>query len=359
MAHVAAYITGHGFGHATRMAAILGAMAGRVPGLRLSLISTAPEWVFRLNLAAPFDVPVPRAGRRRHPGGLDSPERPGDAGGVRAGPGDAGRGCRRGGGALAPVAGGPGRRGHPAGGVSGGAAGRRSGVGISNFSWDWIYAAYVRDLPDRAPLRRGDPGRVRRGRSVLAAAVSWSLRRVPGRPGHPDGRSPRPLPARRGATSARAFRGSADGLAVVRRLRHSGDRLRAGGATRRVPVSDHPGSAPPRPERPDGRAGRPALRGPRWPRPMPSSPSRATASCRIVWPIASRSCIPPGESSRSTPAWSRGCSGSASAVSSRTPTSWRATGVSALDGLLGQPRVWADLPADGAEVAAEILRTRE
>ena len=54
MAHIAVYITGHGFGHATRMAAVLEATAARVPGLRLSLISTAPEWLFRLNLAAPF-----------------------------------------------------------------------------------------------------------------------------------------------------------------------------------------------------------------------------------------------------------------------------------------------------------------
>jgi hypothetical protein len=33
MAHVAVYVTGHGFGHATRMAAIVGALAERVSDL--------------------------------------------------------------------------------------------------------------------------------------------------------------------------------------------------------------------------------------------------------------------------------------------------------------------------------------
>ncbi|MBI4537471.1 MAG: hypothetical protein HY712_05895 [candidate division NC10 bacterium] len=54
MTHIAAYITGHGFGHATRSAALLAAVAARLPGARLSLVSTAPEWLFRLNLPAPF-----------------------------------------------------------------------------------------------------------------------------------------------------------------------------------------------------------------------------------------------------------------------------------------------------------------
>jgi UDP:flavonoid glycosyltransferase YjiC (YdhE family) len=152
MAHVAAYITGHGFGHATRMAAILGALVGRVPGLRLSLISTAPEWVFRLNLAAPFDF----RSRALDVGVIQEDAIRLDAQATLAAytrlletqaavveeeaallrrlrvdlvvadipP------------AAFPVAR---RAGVP-------------GVGISNFSWDWIYAAYVRDLPDHAPL---------------------------------------------------------------------------------------------------------------------------------------------------------------------------------------------------------------
>jgi L-arabinokinase len=55
MTHLAAYITGHGFGHATRAAALLAAVAARRPAVRLTVISTAPEWLFRLNLPVPFD----------------------------------------------------------------------------------------------------------------------------------------------------------------------------------------------------------------------------------------------------------------------------------------------------------------
>ena len=152
MAHIAAYITGHGFGHATRMAAILGATAAHLPGLRLSLISTAPEWLFRLNLAAPFafrsralDVGVIQEDsiRLNARATLDAYARVLE--GQAAVIDEEAAFLRRAGVDLVvadippaafPVAR---RLGVP-------------GVGISNFSWDWIYAAYVRDLPDRAPL---------------------------------------------------------------------------------------------------------------------------------------------------------------------------------------------------------------
>ena len=54
MARVAVYVTGHEFGHATRMAAIVGALVERVPDLRVTTVSTAPECLFRLSLAAPL-----------------------------------------------------------------------------------------------------------------------------------------------------------------------------------------------------------------------------------------------------------------------------------------------------------------
>ena len=54
MPHVAFYITGHGFGHATRMAAVASALAERVPGVRLTLVTTVPEPLLRLNLSLPF-----------------------------------------------------------------------------------------------------------------------------------------------------------------------------------------------------------------------------------------------------------------------------------------------------------------
>jgi hypothetical protein len=54
MPHVAFYITGHGFGHATRMAAVASALAWQTSGLKISLISTAPEWLFRMNIPCDF-----------------------------------------------------------------------------------------------------------------------------------------------------------------------------------------------------------------------------------------------------------------------------------------------------------------
>ena len=261
MAHIAAYITGHGFGHATRMAAVLGALVGRVPGLRLSLISTAPEWLFRLNLAAPFDfrsraldvgviqedsirlnaqatleayarvletqaavVEEEAALLRRSRVDLVVADIPP---------------------AAFPVAR---RAGVP-------------GVGISNFSWDWIYAAYVRDLPDRAPLLE----------AIRAAYAEADLfLRLPFHgpcDAFPVVRDI-PMVARR-ARCPRAEARRRLGLSEARPavlLSFGGFDTRgidfeSGGATGRVPVSDHAGSAPPRPERPDGRAGRPALRG--------------------------------------------------------------------------------------------------
>src|SRR5574337_951888 len=95
MPHVAFYITGHGFGHATRMAAVASALARETPGLEISLISTTPEWLFRLNLPCDFRLrprglparfpspgpggdapgvcPVPRSTAGRRPGGSRDP----------------------------------------------------------------------------------------------------------------------------------------------------------------------------------------------------------------------------------------------------------------------------------------------
>ncbi len=152
MPHVAFYITGHGFGHATRMAAVASALAELVPGLRLSLISTAPEWLFRLNIAAAFQL-RPRA--------LDVGVIQLDS--IRLDPAATLAACarllerqpdlveeeaailRRDGVDLvaADIP--------PAAFLVAQQAGL-PGIGISNFSWDWIYADYVRALPVRSPI---------------------------------------------------------------------------------------------------------------------------------------------------------------------------------------------------------------
>ena len=152
MPHVAFYITGHGFGHAKRMTVLASVLAEQVPDLRLSIISTVPEWLLRLNLAVPFrlrgralDVGVlqldsihldPAATLsayarllERQPAVVEE-----EAEILRR---------DRVGLVVADIP--------PAAFLVAQRAGL-PGVGISNFSWDWIYADYVRTMPDHAGM---------------------------------------------------------------------------------------------------------------------------------------------------------------------------------------------------------------
>lgn len=152
MPHVAFYITGHGFGHATRMAAVASALARQVPGIRLSVISTAPEWLFRLNLPCEF---------RLRPRALDIGVIQLDS--IRLDPAATlaayARLLERQPAAIQEeaeilrrdrvdlvVADIP-----PAAFLVAQRAGLPA-IGISNFSWDWIYADYARALPEYAPI---------------------------------------------------------------------------------------------------------------------------------------------------------------------------------------------------------------
>lgn len=150
MAQVAFYITGHGFGHATRMAAVASALARQTPGLQISLISTVPEWLFRMNLPCDFrlrpralDVGViqldsirldPVATLLAYARLLDAQP---------AAVEEEAEILRRDGVDLV-VADLP-----PAAFLVAERAGLPA-IGISNFSWDWIYADYVRALPEHA-----------------------------------------------------------------------------------------------------------------------------------------------------------------------------------------------------------------
>jgi L-arabinokinase len=152
MSHVAFYITGHGFGHATRMGAVATALAARVPDLRLTVISTIPRWLVDLNFPAgttlrsrALDVGVvqhdsirlDRAATLQAYGRL-----------LEALPGlirnEADRLHRDA--VDLVVADIP-----PAAFPIARAAGV-AGVGITNFTWDWIYADYVRAHPAFADL---------------------------------------------------------------------------------------------------------------------------------------------------------------------------------------------------------------
>jgi UDP:flavonoid glycosyltransferase YjiC (YdhE family) len=50
MKHIAAFITPHGFGHATRAIAVLAALQQRYPGLGIELFTTVPEHIFQESL---------------------------------------------------------------------------------------------------------------------------------------------------------------------------------------------------------------------------------------------------------------------------------------------------------------------
>ncbi len=152
MAHVVAYITGHGFGHSTRTAAVLAALAAHIPALRLTIVSTAPEQLFRINLSVPFeyrsralDVGVvqhdsirldPKATLAAYARLLE----------VQPALIEAELAALRRNGADLILADIP-----PAAFPIARAAGI-PGVGISNFSWDWIYEDYVASLPEFAGL---------------------------------------------------------------------------------------------------------------------------------------------------------------------------------------------------------------
>lgn len=152
MPHVAFYVTGHGFGHATRMAAVASVLARQTSGLQISLISTAPEWLFRMNIPCGF-----RLRRRALDVGViqvDSihldPAATLLAYARLLGPQpavvEAEAEILRRDGVNLVVADIP-----PAAFLVAERAGIPA-IGISNFSWDWIYADYVRALPNHGPI---------------------------------------------------------------------------------------------------------------------------------------------------------------------------------------------------------------
>lgn len=60
MAHLLVAITGHGFGHIAQTGPVLAALAERLPGLRLTVVSVAPQAQLRQRLPAGFTL-IPRA----------------------------------------------------------------------------------------------------------------------------------------------------------------------------------------------------------------------------------------------------------------------------------------------------------
>ena len=141
------YVSGHGFGHASRVIEVINALAGLAPGTSLIVRTSTPKWLFDVTLGAPAayhgavcDVGVLQ-GDSLH---LDIPRTAREAAAFYAGLDDrAGaeaaflNGC----GADLVVADIP-----PLAFAAADRAGIPS-VAMANFTWDWIYGAYREDFP--------------------------------------------------------------------------------------------------------------------------------------------------------------------------------------------------------------------
>jgi L-arabinokinase len=134
-----AYVSGHGFGHATRTAEVLRAVRERDPKLPIAIISSAPEFLFRSAIRGPLEferadcdvglvqasalaIDEPGTARRWREFERDWPGRLAAEQGALAS-----RGVRLVLGDIPPLA------------FAAAAEAGRPGVGLANFSWDWIY----------------------------------------------------------------------------------------------------------------------------------------------------------------------------------------------------------------------------
>jgi len=146
-ADLVAYVSGHGFGHSVRTATVLGALRALDPALRIAVVTAGPEWLFREAIgpslafrAERADVGLIQEGAlvidtaatlaaceafaREMPARVER-----EAAWLR------GMGARVVVGDIPPLA---------------FLAGARAGVpaiGVSNFSWDWIYRHLARHEP--------------------------------------------------------------------------------------------------------------------------------------------------------------------------------------------------------------------
>ena len=143
-----AYVSGHGFGHATRTGLVLRHLRERAPGLPLAIVTAAPESLFRAAVSGPFtyrrlecDVGLAQkdalvldeaeTARRFALFASRWAERlEGEVSFLRA------TGARVVLGDIPPLA------------FAAAHAAGLPGVGLANFSWDWIYAHAARHAPE-------------------------------------------------------------------------------------------------------------------------------------------------------------------------------------------------------------------
>lgn len=144
---IAAYVSGHGFGHATRVGEVLRAVREQAPEIRLSVVTSAPEALFRRAVPGPLgfravlcDVGLAQAGPLviDEPGTVErwrafSQQAPARVASEAAWLG--GAGVRL---VLADI---------PALAFDAAAEANVPAVGLANFSWDWIYRHLARREP--------------------------------------------------------------------------------------------------------------------------------------------------------------------------------------------------------------------
>lgn len=147
---IAYFVTDHGFGHASRAAAVMAALAHLVPGMRFELFTTSPKWIYEASLESPFgyhrvqtDVGLVQLSPLEEDieATCRALERwlPFDAALVRRLADQVNRlGCRA---VICDIS------------ALGIAVARSAGIPsvlIENFTWDWIYTAYEKAFPKMA-----------------------------------------------------------------------------------------------------------------------------------------------------------------------------------------------------------------
>ncbi len=148
MTTVLCYVSAHGFGHSARTVEVLNALAERRPDLRVALRTESPRWFFDFNLRPPFShAPV-----RLDVGAIQRDSLSIDiAATLRAGAQmmrDKRALVEREVAATSPLRPRLVFADIPALAFEVAHALDVPGVGMANFSWDWIYADYVRDAPE-------------------------------------------------------------------------------------------------------------------------------------------------------------------------------------------------------------------
>ena len=169
------YISGHGFGHASRQIEVVNALGARCPGVAIVVRTSAPRWLFDRTVRVPITL-VPgecdtgviqidslRLNERLTIERADAFYRTLDERARQEAVLLATHAARF------VVSDAP-----PLGCAAAAAAGVPSVV-ITNFTWDWIYEGYAAQLAGAPGVAAGDPHRLPAGRSGVAAADARRL----------------------------------------------------------------------------------------------------------------------------------------------------------------------------------------